>query len=336
MQKLNEVAIENHSGFEPNLKGQIPVLRRTYFRKIDFWVGGDAPKDFLKVYSYEEGVLRNSKKTWPSYIAKVGHKWYPMESITEHLMTRIGQVLGVTMADSRLMMANNQLRFLSRYFLKKNENLVHGAQIFAGYLEDEKMAEEIEEKDMARELFTFQFAESAIKAMFPKTGEQIVREFVKMLVFDAVIGNNDRHFYNWGVIVHTTKSKILPKFAPVYDTARGLLWNHSEAKLVKHLRTDKEAYDYLANYGQKSQPKTGWEGVKDITHYTLIEKIFTLDHRYRNECVQLLEKENLEKVYMVIDEEFSQLMSTLRRNAIKRYIELRFNTLSTIIKNGES
>jgi len=53
-------------------------------------MAGDAPKDFLSIYEYGDG-RRKSVGNWPSYIAKVGKKWYPNESITEHLLTRIGQ-----------------------------------------------------------------------------------------------------------------------------------------------------------------------------------------------------------------------------------------------------
>lgn len=53
-----------------------------------------------------------------------------------------------------------------------------------------------------------------------------------MLVFDAIVGNNDRHFYNWGVIVDLKGMKP-PRFSPVYDTARGLFWNQSEEWIEK-------------------------------------------------------------------------------------------------------
>ncbi len=145
-----------------------------------------------------------------------------MESITEYLLNRIGEVLGLEMAFSRLMVAGEQIRFLSRYFLTGNEQLVHGAQIFSGYLEDEELVEQIEREQMSRDLFTFQFVETSLQHQFPEHASQLLESFVKLLVFDAIIGNNDRHFYNWGVIADIT-GKNIPRFSPIYDTARGLL-----------------------------------------------------------------------------------------------------------------
>lgn len=112
---LKPAKIENYSGYYFNWHGKIFPLRKGYYIVIeDKSVGGDAPKDFIKVYEYGTG-LRSRPHTWTAYIAKVGHKWYPMESITEYLLNRIGEVLGLEMAFSRLMVAGEQIRFLSRY-----------------------------------------------------------------------------------------------------------------------------------------------------------------------------------------------------------------------------
>jgi hypothetical protein len=201
---LNIEKVENFSGVNLNLKGMIEPLRKGNWHELNYSVGGDAPKNFIALYEYEKnsGTRKVKAKTWPKYIAKVGQKWYPIESINEYLFNQIGEVLELKMAYSKLIMAGDQLRFLSRYFLKNNEILVHGAEIFYGYLSDKEFVEEIEKKELARKFFTFQFAEAAIKNMFPDDSEQILIDFVKMIVFDAAIGNNDRHFYNWGVVKH--------------------------------------------------------------------------------------------------------------------------------------
>jgi hypothetical protein len=220
---LKKEQVINFSGSNPKLKGCVKSLRRGYWLDLDYFPGGDAPKSFIALYGYEKKSLikKSDPRTWPRYIAKVGHKWYPVESINEYLFNQIGETLGLTMASSKLIMVGDQLRFLSRYFLKKTESLEHGAQIFAGYVNNPLVVEEIEKQGLARMLFSFQFAEGAIKHMFPEESELILKDFVKMLVFDALTGNNDRHFYNWGVIKHI-ENKKKPTFAPIYDSARGL------------------------------------------------------------------------------------------------------------------
>ena len=147
--KLTKVRqIENYSGVSiGSIHKAIKPLRQGYYKVLDYPISGDAPKDFIQAYKYGEGK-RNKIKDWPKFIAKVGHKWYPMESITEYLLNRIGEVMGLNMAKSELRLADEQLRFLSRYFLQEGENLVHGAQLYSGYLEekDDEFVMEIEKR----------------------------------------------------------------------------------------------------------------------------------------------------------------------------------------------
>ena len=128
---------------------EIKILRKGYYVIIDTPIGGDAPKDFIRVYEYTPNskIRKVRPKSWSTYIAKVGHKHYPMESVTEYLLNQIGETMGFKMAESKLMHSHNQLRFLSKYFLTNPDNILdHGAQIFASYLGDIAFAEEVEEK----------------------------------------------------------------------------------------------------------------------------------------------------------------------------------------------
>lgn len=97
---------------------------------------GDAPKSFIALYDYEEDskIRKSNTDTWPRYIAKVGHKWYPIESINEYLINRTGEMLGLNIASSRLVMAGEQVCFLSRYFLKDNESFEHSCSNLPVYL----------------------------------------------------------------------------------------------------------------------------------------------------------------------------------------------------------
>ena len=155
--KLPRSGVENYScGRGASCHGVDVVKARDCIWVKDVTLTGDAPKGFVRLYEFQRDgkVRRNNPATWPLYIAKTGHKWYPVESITEHLLNRLGVVFGLRMADSKLALINGQLRFLSRYFLNPNrETLVHGAEIFAGYLEDQALVESIEKANLSRDLF---------------------------------------------------------------------------------------------------------------------------------------------------------------------------------------
>ena len=328
MNRLKYIKPENLSGYVPkNLSKLITTIRKRNFKiEDDFSVGGDAPKDFIRVYRYGQ-VRRKNRSKWIGYIAKTGHKWYPNESITEHLLNCIGRELGLYMSESELAIIGGQLRFLSKYFLSnQHQELVHGVDIFAGFISDREFVEEIEQQQLAREFFTFQFAIKAIEFAFPENYEEIILGFVELLVFDAIVGNNDRHFYNWGVIKNIQNIRK-PYFSPIFDTARGLFWNDSEKKIVERVRQKDQLELYLKKYIKNSFPKTGWEDEKDLNHIELIKRIREYDENYSRIIDELLTKEKEQRILEMINSKFSGLVSVNRLFIIVECLKFRFEEL---------
>lgn len=336
MCQLERKRIERYSSSGYKFRG-IEVIKRHQCRWVkDFTLSGDAPKEFVKIYHYEKGQTwtKSNDRNWPEYIAKTGHKWYPNESITEYLMNRLGEVFGLNMAKSKLAIINGQVRFLSRYFLRRGyDQLIHGAEIFAGYLEDAQIVEEIEEEGQARELFTMQFVENAVGSIFPDKKEYVIHELVRLILFDALVGNNDRHFYNWGVVLALDGKKEL-LFAPVYDTARGLFWNDDDEKIRRKMLAGGTANiaRYLQKYCNGSRPKLGWNGDKGLNHFGMVRHIAEAEfYISRSELQSMFEDGKLIDLLSMIDREFSLLMIPERRELIKKCLQYRFNTIKELI-----
>lgn len=321
----------NASRAVPN--GISKIKRRNYRLVLGKSVMGDAPKALVRIYSYskDNGFRKNNVIRWPLYIAKTGHKWYPIESITERLLCRLGEAFGLRMAESDLALIGNQVRFLSKYFLNgEDEELVHGAEIFAGYIGDEDIVAQIEDKALSRDMFTLQFVDKAIEYQFSFCRDEIMREFVKMLLFDALVGNNDRHFYNWGVVRSITQS-FQPYFSPVYDTARGLFWNDTDEKLEN--RYENNVSTYIDKYCKGSRPKIGWEGENNINHFRLVEKIYSNEfYLQKIEIKALFLQSNPKRMFDIIDSEFSSLMSETRIKMIKFCLGYRYNTILGLLQ----
>ena len=233
------------------------------------------------------------------------------------------------MSNSELALISGQLRFLSEYFLdNQHQELVHGVDIFAGYVSDRELVEQIEEQQLAREFFTFQFAIKAIEFAFPQDYEEIITDFVKLLIFDAIVGNNDRHFYNWGVVKSINGTRK-PYFSPIFDTARGLFWNESEERIISRLNQKNQITAYK-KYINNSFPKTGWEGEYNPNHFVLIEKVINHDKKYERIINELLTANKEKKVLEMIQTNFSSLLSVNRMTIVTECLKLRFQQLRSI------
>ena len=61
----------------------------------------------------------------------------------------------------------------------------------------------------------------AVKAYYESLGEEFVKAFENMIVFDAVIFNADRHYGNFGFLVNSKTNKIIAP-APLFDHGNSL------------------------------------------------------------------------------------------------------------------
>jgi hypothetical protein len=76
-------AIKILADFQLDWASLIPTLRRYGLEKVDFLsIPGMAPKDFITDSEYRSGHRSRAERT-ESYIAKVGSKFYPNESIAD-------------------------------------------------------------------------------------------------------------------------------------------------------------------------------------------------------------------------------------------------------------
>ncbi|SDW84979.1 HipA-like C-terminal domain-containing protein [Hydrobacter penzbergensis] len=311
----------------------ISLLKEDEYLVKNYELDGDAPKQFIKAYFYEEGstVRKSSSSSWHSYIAKTAEKWYPHESVIEYMINRIGQVLGLNMNDIRLVRANGQIRFLSKYFLKKNDKLIHGAEICGEHLGDQLMAQEIaNNKTTSRELFTFEFIKDSIRSVFPESFDNLLVELVKMITFDALVGNNDRHFYNWGVIDTKKKTSKLPTFAPIYDSARGLLWNLNDENIKHFLNVHKNGGKKVVNYIEEASPRISIEGNTQANHFQLINFLKKYNSEYPEIVNELANAENEENVLKMLRSEFFPLFISQRSEIITLILETRFKKIRGI------
>jgi hypothetical protein len=333
----------------------VPTLKRHQYRiQSGYSITGEAPKQFLRVHeplpkprtiasqnrfnNNDHHLFKPRKgrkanvRTWPLYIAKTARKWYPTESVMEYALNRLGEAWGMRMAHSKLVWAGGQLRFLSRYFLSSHcLELVHGADILANHLNDEAFVKAIELEDRERELNSVQLFSEALRSVFPAHHQELLANFCRLLLFDALVGNNDRHFYNYGVVRDVT-GRLPPYFSPIYDTARALLWNEPEAKLLALYRKPKELDSFLNRYAKNSRPKLGWEGEKNINHFDVVKLLLTTGFGLPAEEIrQFYQADKLTCLLRVLDTEFANLLSPERLALMKLCLQVRFNHITQLI-----
>jgi hypothetical protein len=167
---------------------------------------------------------------------------------------------------------------MSKNFVRRQqEQLVHGAEIVANFLGATTVDEmdkvfELTDKEAERRFYTVDFIFQVL-AQIGRTADErrhLLDAMGRMLAFDALIGAPDRHALNWGLIQSRIRADVPWRFAPIFDTARGLFGESRESALVE-LDAKGRRKDRIGSYAEKSKPVFGCAAGHDVNHFQLVE-----------------------------------------------------------------
>lgn len=289
---------------------------------------GDAPKDFIICASGVE------------YIAKKPRREGPIECVTEYLIGRIGAALPLKVAEGRLVRLRTRdgsadVRFLSRHFFnRREEQLVHGSQLVAACFD-------LQEKDLDAELlkeewrfYTVDLVVGVLKDFWPEAWQPLVESFSRMMAFDALIGANDRHAQNWGVVQNVKRKDAPPRFAPVFDTARGLMWNTGESKLCEW-QGSKSAEERVKAYAGRSVPLIGIEAPSRPSHFDVMAYVLR-QPLLRKPAVDVILAFDPDANARMLHRDFRRVLSRTRLEFIDRLLRYRHARLIELLQRERS
>jgi hypothetical protein len=163
---------------------------------------------------------------------------------------------------------------------------------------------------------------SNIKRVLDELDDTLFSGFIQIMIFDALVGETDRHEENWGILKYRNTYKI----SPLYDNGCNLLREFKDEKFAE------EKGKNLDNYIQKSTTCICKESGGKYKHFELV-KMLNQDYF---EIVQqnLLKIKNLtdEKIHNIVNLIPENLLTIKHRNYIIMYLIKRRDILLAMIK----
>jgi hypothetical protein len=148
-----------------------------------------------------------------------------------------------------------------------------------------------------------------------KNKEDILNSFWDMFVIDALLGNADRHFENWGIL--KKDDEIL--FAPIYDCGSSLAALLDDSKMDE-LVADVNSHEFRnREYNATSCYSMG--GKRIFYH-----EIFKNPPEELTEAIKrTVPKINMDEILSIID--ITEQMSETRKTYLKKAIALRYGQI---------
>lgn len=144
------------------------------------------------------------------------------EDWAEKAAAEVDNAIGISAATVELAEYAGRRGSISLNFVdvQAGQALVHGNEILAT-----SVTAYDQDKTFRQSDHTLQNIEAAIRDLFPPDrADAALAELAGYLVFDALIGNTDRHHENWGLLLHFLDEPpmLVPSVAPSFDHASSL------------------------------------------------------------------------------------------------------------------
>ena len=317
------------SRIEVNIRA-IPILPQTGWKLLSFETFptvGTVPKNYL---TYGNPGLPGRL----GYFAKKGRiKADARECVTEEIISKIGAMLPLEMARSKLVrIAKNDVRFLSQNFVVRGQyELRHGIELVAQFFEttptDVESVFNLQDRKAEQKFYTITTILTILEYLFPNDFPELKERFFKMIAFDAFIGAPDRHAMNWGVLAPLDTDSKPVRYSPIFDTARGLFRECSDADLIK--KTEQQGREqFLERYANRSQPIFSTDETQQHNHFSLVRWISEncMDTDRRAMCT-VFEAVDIPSIEHLLQRRFRRIITQTRIEFIRDLLSFRIKRL---------
>ena len=154
-----------------------------------------------------------------------------------------------------------------------------------------------------------------------------IEELYKVIIFDVLIGNSDRHHSNFAIIskgtIYKTPENMLDiyfdyKMSPLYDNGSSLC-AYEDNNNIEIFFKDKMKFESLIN--TKSKSAIGWENERPIRHFELLKK---LKDNFYSQTIKYIEKikDNINEnnIESILNEFDNDIINDNMKKLLKLYI----------------
>lgn len=302
----------------------------------------------IKIYNYEswdeyEGASEGSgrsEKVWITkgkYYKKGVFKFPKVDSkdnthstefISESLAGYIGKAINIPVAKTDIGIRDGKIGCLSHIFLSENETLIHGVD-FITRLYPSFNTDLLFDPD-SKKYYSFEMIYNSLGDIFKNSDFNIaISHILKIMIFDMLIGNTDRHQNNWGIVYN--ENTLEAQFSPLYDNGSSLCAYIKDVDIDKYCGKDIQKFTSLVDNKSTSRIRIDSYLRKEPKHSDVMRFV---EENFKAQALHIIptidEKINHEWVSKTLAYYPDRLISPKKKELIKIFLLKKIEILKDI------
>lgn len=270
--------------------------------KEKYWVSLNGQKALIKINRYENN---NDVRSY---------------NVSEKIFSEIAKILKFSCVDTDFIVDENKHYGIASFDYKTNNDniILSGDDLFFSALN--RFPTKNAKNNIVPEDYTY---ENIVKILSHYDNSyELQKKFNKIMIMDALTGEQDRHYENWGICLSNGKYELLP----MYDNSCCLLYQFRDNNIREREMNKKDIKEYSFN----SKCKVSVEG-KLYKHFDFVDYLIdALSPDLKNSLINDIKKLSIltdERVKNIVMQVPDELCDEQQKNLILKYIIVRRDIL---------